>query len=70
MEENVRETFPRTIPRSSFIEIGQSFSNKNIQSNIFFDDNRIAFPIPECEKQIQIITFSLRQMVEHELALQ
>jgi hypothetical protein len=55
MEESVLGTFPWMIPGLFFIEIGQGFLTKNSRSNVLYG-NKIAFSIPEREKQTQIIT--------------
>jgi hypothetical protein len=56
MEESAHGQILRAILRPLFIEIGQYFfSTKNLGLSISRDGRRTKLPIPECEKQTQII---------------
>jgi hypothetical protein len=56
MEENVSEPFHWMCPPQFFLEIHQDFWIKKTRLSVSFGDNRTMFPIPQRQKQTQIIT--------------
>jgi hypothetical protein len=56
-KESIPVPVLRPILRSLFIEIGQDLLIKNSQLNVFRGDRITKFPVPEREKQTEIITF-------------